>query len=146
MDLIESLIMNISKNLLQNSTYQTLTAAALVMGLSFPVYAATSEVVVASEPATSVVSQTTKVVTTTTTMRGMAHHKAHHSKTKTTKMTEVKQETANPEARVVWKNGVVFHDVEPTAGSQNSPFGVPASTSDTLQGGVTSTLAPAPMQ
>ena len=138
--------MNRSKNLFQNSTYRTMTAAALAMGLSLPVYAATSEVAVTTDAAPSMVSQTTKVVTTTTTMHGMAHHKAHHSKTKTTKMMEVQQKTTDPEARVVWKNGVIFHDVEPTAGSQSSPFGVPTTTSDTLQGGVTSTLAPAPMQ
>lgn len=130
-------------SLTKKFTYRTIAATALAMGLSLPVYAATSEVET-GEPATNVVSQTTKVVTTTTTTRVAANHHAHHSKLRASQKTEVQQESASPEKRVIWRNGVIFNDVEPTAQSQSSPFGVPASTSDALKGGVTSTISPAP--
>lgn len=130
-------------SLSKNFTYRTIAAAALAMGLSLPVYAATSEVET-GEPATNVVSQTTKVVTTTTTTRVAANHHAHHSKLRASQKAEVQQESASPEKRVIWRNGVIFNEVEPTAQSQSSPFGVPASTSDSLKGGVTSTISPAP--
>ncbi len=132
-------------NLSKNFTFRTMTAAVLAVGLSLPVYAAemtASTAVATGEPATNVVSQTTKVVTTTTTH--VAKHKAHHAQSRTSKTTEVQQESAGPEKHVVWKNGVIFNDVEPTAQSQSTPFGAPISTSDTLKGGVTSTLSPVP--
>ena len=130
--------MRLSKNM----TLPTITTAALVMGLSLPVYAATGDVET-GEPAAHIVSKTTKVVSTTT--HQMAKHQAQHHHSKMTKTMEVKQEDANSAKKVILKNGIIFNDVEPTAESQSSPFGVPTSTDDTLKGGVTSTSAPTMM-
>lgn len=129
--------MSLSKNV----TLSTITAAVLALGVSLPVYAA--ETTESVDPA--VVSQTTKVVTTTTTTRA-GKHKAHHAKSRTTKTTEIQADASDPERAFRMKNGIVLHDVEPTAQSQSSPFGIPASTSDTLKGGVTSTISTVPAQ
>lgn len=128
-------------NLSKNFTFSLITAAVAI-GVSFPLYAAPTSTTdrMASEPAANV-SQTTKVVSSKTTMR-MVKHPAHHSKSKTSKMAEEQQ--TRVDGGVLWKNGVVFHDVEPTGQPQNTPFGAPHSTSDTLEGGVTSTISPAP--
>ncbi len=124
----------------KNFTLSTITAAVLAIGLSMPLYAA--ETTESVDPA--VVSQTTKVVTTTTTTRA-GKHKAHHAKSRTTKTTEVQADASDPERAYRLKNGIVLHDVEPT-GQPTSPFGAPTSTNDTLEGGVTSTISPAPIQ
>ena len=134
--------MNLSKNLFQKNAFRTVSAAVLIAGLSMPLYAA--ETTESVDPAANAVSQTTKVVTTTTTTHA-AKHKAHHAKSRTTKTTEVQQDAMSSD-KVVWKNGIPYHDVEPTAQSQSSPFGVPTSTEDTLKGGITSTISPAPTQ
>lgn len=136
---------NLNKIVFQNNTYRAMTVAVLAVGLCLPVYAATSEVA-AGELTPNVVSQTTKVVTTTTTTKAVAKHKAHHSKLKASETTEVQTDSSDPERAFRMKNGIVLHDVEPTAQSQSSPFGVPATTNDTLKGGVTSTISPAPTQ
>lgn len=135
---------NLNKIVFQNNTYRAMTVAVLAMGLSLPVYAATSESE-AGELTPNVVSQTTKVVTTTTTTH-VAKHKARHAQSKSSKTTEVQQDSTNLEKKVIIKNGVIFNDVEPTGQSPSTPFGVPTSTSDTLQGGVTSTVTLAPTQ
>lgn len=133
--------MNLSKKIFQKSTYRTMTAAVLVAGLSMPLYAA--ETTESVDPAANVVT-TTKVVTTTTTTR-VAKHKAHHAKSKTSRTTEVQADTSDPERAQRMKLGIVLHDVEPT-GQSTTPFGAPTSTTDTLKGGVTSTISPAPTQ
>lgn len=132
------LIMRLSKNM----TLPTMTAAALVMGLSLPVCAATGDVET-DQTTAHIVSKTTKVVSTTT--HPMAKHNAQHHHSKMTKAMDVKQDGANSAKKVMMKNGVILNDVEPTAESQSSPFGVPTSTDDTLKGGITSTIAPTAM-
>lgn len=131
--------MNLTKNIFQHSTFRTIAMAVLAAGISFPLYAAeTTETV---SPAGSVVN-----VLTATTTTHVGKHKALHAKSRTTKTVEVQKESADAGVPVVWKNGIPYHDVEPTAQSQSGPFGAPTSTSDTLKGGITSTVSDVPAQ
>ncbi len=130
-----------------NFTRRHLTVVALTMGIGFPLYALAD-----TQPADT----TTKVVTQTTTTKTVVKHNRHHVTEQRERAAEANKADAvnnanalNAEAnnanatnanssqdsvkRVVWKNGVVFHDVEPTGQVQ----GAPTSTSDTLKGGVT---------
>jgi hypothetical protein len=154
--------MELSKKL----TRRHMTVVALAMGMSFPLY-----VMADTTPNTD---NTAKVMTQTTTVVTHKHHshmamhkamhKAHHKAMdraedhaeamnnakaidKDAKSdAEASQSSSNQEMakRVVWKNGVVYHEVEPTAQATTNGFALPASTSDTLIGGVTTTTSPAP--
>ncbi|MDE2421048.1 MAG: hypothetical protein KGO49_07720 [Gammaproteobacteria bacterium] len=115
-----------------------LAVAALVIGVSAPLYAM-ADTPSATETAAKVMADTTTTV----------KHKAHRAEHKARAAVETKAEAVKTDAdaakkgaekRVVWKNGVVFHDVEPS-GQATSSFTAPSSTSDTLQGGVTTTPA-----
>lgn len=125
-------------NLSKNFTFNTIAAAVLAAGISFPLYAADTTEAAAPAPQGSV----TTVLTAKTTTH-VAKHKVHHGAVKVAKKTETKEASADPERATMMKNGIVLHDVEPTEQSQTSPFGIPTSTSDTLKGGVTSTVVPA---
>ena len=127
-------------NLSKNFTFRIITAAVFAVGLSMPLYAAETV-----DPASNMDTQTTKVVTTTTTTTHAAKYKINHAKSRMPKKMDVQQDSMSSE-KIVWKNGITYHDVEPTAQSQSSPFGVPTSTGDTLKGGITSTISPAPTQ
>jgi hypothetical protein len=140
-------------------THRHLTVVALAVGMSFPIYA------MAEMPADMAMS--TKVVTQTTTTVVKHHHHAHMAMHKSMHKAAENHADAVNNAKaldahalnavdaaqngaasdtsqdsvkhVVWKNGVIYHDVEPTAQATNGAFGAPASTSDTLKGGVTIT-------
>jgi hypothetical protein len=146
--------------------HRHLTVVALAVGMSLPMY------VMANTPSEVEMSTKMVTHTTTTTMKHkhhhahMAMHKAHNaaqnhedamsnakaldaaalnhvdaaqSKSADTAQSEAGQDSMK---RVIWKNGVIYHDVEPTAQATNNGFSAPASTSDTMQGGVTSTTTP----
>lgn len=147
--------MTLSKKL----TRRHLTVVALAVGVSLPLYAM-ADTTAAGNPAEVMAKTTTTTTTTKTVMH--KHHKARAA-AKANKESAVENakaldaaaangtnagksdSTQGTEKRVVWKNGVVFHDVEPS-GQATSPFGAPTSTSDTLKGDVTTTPAAAPQQ
>jgi hypothetical protein len=148
-------------------THRHLTVVALAVGMSFPIYAM-AEMPADMAMSTKVVTQTsTTVVKHNHHHAHMAMHKSmHRSMHKaaenhedavtnakaldahalnavdaaqdggTAAQSDASQDTMK---RVIWKNGVIYHEVEPTGQAGNGAFGVPASTSDTLQGGVTPT-------
>jgi hypothetical protein len=140
-------------------THRHLTVIALAVGISFPLYA------MADTPTDADTS--TKVVTqTTTTTVKHKHHRSHKAMHKSREAAENHADAVNnakalnaeavngsnsandanqgAEKRVIWKNGVIYHDVEPTGQAASGGFAAPASTSDTIQGGVTTTTSPAP--
>jgi len=132
--------MKLSKQL----TSRHLAVVALVVGMSAPLYAMAD-----TPPAADSTEAAAKVMTdsaseTAKTVKHKVHHAAHKASAAVeSKMDAVKADAdaaKGMEKRVVWKNGVVFHDVEPS-GQNATPFGAPSSTSDTLQGGVTTTPA-----
>lgn len=139
--------MTLSKKL----TRRHLTVVALAVGMSLPLYAM-ADTTAAGNPVEVMAKTTT---TTTKTVIHKHHHKAHaaakaNKESAAENAKALDAEAANggaankadtsqgTEKRVVWKNGVVFHDVEPS-GQAASPFGAPTSTSDTLKGDVTTT-------
>ena len=112
--------MKLSKKL----TSRHFAVMALAVGMSAPLYA---------------------MADTTTTVKHKAHHAAHKARAAVEDKADAVKADADAakkgaEKRVVWKNGVVFHDVEPS-GQATGSFAAPSSTSDTLQGGVTTTPA-----
>ncbi len=150
---------------LKNSS-RTLTCLALSMGLSMSLYAAgpnpdTTPTTSAAPPTSANVETTT--TKTTTVVKKVHHykaHKAHHhaaakadvaTDTSTTKTETTADGAAGAAAspatgtsgpnytpkHTVMKNGVILNDVEPTPASQSD---APSSTSDTLKGGVTTTI------
>ncbi|HEY4713090.1 MAG TPA: hypothetical protein VIH30_02435 [Aquirhabdus sp.] len=132
-------------NLSKNFTYRTMTAAALAMGLSLPLYAAETTTTYTTTDGDNVATQTTKVMTTTKANRAMVKHRAHHyPKSRASRSTAALSGNFDSYGGVVWKNGTIYHDVEPTGQSQSGPFGMPTSTSDSLEGGVTSTTTTLP--
>ncbi len=129
--------MKLSKKL----TSRHFAVVALAVGMSAPLYVMADTPAAADSTATAA-----KVMTDTATT---VKHKAHRAAHKANAMAEAKVDAVKADAdaaqkgaekRVVWKNGVVFHDVEPS-GQATSSFAAPSSTSDTLQGGVTTTPA-----
>ncbi|AXI03599.1 hypothetical protein [Aquirhabdus parva] len=111
--------MNMSKHF----TRLTFAAATLAMGISFPLYAADAPAAAPAAPAPAAAPAAAKP----------AHEAVKKVKHKAHKVAkEAIDEKGSAEKRVVWKNGVVFHDVEPT-GQAAGTFGAPTSTSDTLK-------------
>ena len=129
--------MTLSKKL----TSRHIAVVALAVGMSAPLYSMAD-----TPPAADTATAAKVMADTTTTVK----HKAHRAEHKARAAAENKAEAVKnakeldaeaakgAEKRVVWKNGVVFHDVEPS-GQAAGAFAAPASTSDTLQGGVTTT-------
>jgi hypothetical protein len=114
-------MMNMSKHF----TRLTFAAATLAMGISFPLYAADAP---ASAPAAAAPAAAPAAAKPAHEVAKKVKHKAH----KAAKKEAASDEKGTAEKRVVWKNGVVFHDVEPT-GQATGAFGAPTSTSDTLK-------------
>lgn len=126
--------MKLSKKL----TSRHFAVVALVVGMSAPLYAM-ADTPSATDTAEKVMADTT------TTVKHKAHHAAHKARSALENKADAVKTDADSaqkgvEKRIVWKNGVVFHDVEPS-GQATSSFAAPSSTSDTLQGGVTTTPA-----
>ncbi len=113
--------MNMSKHF----TRLTFAAATLAMGISFPLYAADAPAAAPAAPAPAAAPADAAKPAHEAVKK--VKHKAHKAVEKAEKT-----EKGVTEKRVVWKNGVVFHDVEPT-GQAAGAFGAPTSTSDTLK-------------
>ena len=106
--------------------------------MSAPLYAMAD-----TPPAADTATAAKVMADTTTTVKHKAHRAEHKARVAVENKADAVKADADTakkgvEKRVVWKNGVVFHDVEPS-GQATSSFAAPASTSDTLQGGVTTT-------
>ena len=111
----------------------SLTALIVGMGLSMSIYAAGPNPDIT--PTTSAAPPTSTTVTTKTTtevVKKVRHHKAHAAKTveasTTTESSGVKSTRL--------KSGVLLNDVEPTGTQADAP----TSTSDTISGGVTTSV------
>ncbi|MBC7750193.1 MAG: hypothetical protein H7Z73_00530 [Candidatus Saccharibacteria bacterium] len=136
--------MNISKKF----TRGTMLVVNLTLGMSLQLYAAgpnpdmtpTTSMSVSDAPTTA-----TRIENRHRLLRHQSHHRHHHNQTchkqhhvaqdiNRDSIKTIKNDNKNAE-RVVWKNGVIYHDINPTGNIKH----VPNSTSDTLHGGVTTT-------
>ena len=136
--------MNISKKI----TWSTMLVVNLTLGMSLPLYAAgpnpditpTTSMSVSDAPTTA-----TRIENKHRALRHQSHHRHHHNQKchkqhhvaqdiNRDSIKTIKNNNKNAE-RVVWKNGVIYHDINPTGNIKH----VPNSTSDTLHGGVTTT-------
>jgi hypothetical protein len=136
--------------------WSTFLVVNLTLGMSLPLYAA--------GPNPDLTPTTTMSVSSTRTTMTRTHHRHHHygydrhmrhyhhyrhhcyqrldchkhqyfaQDISRDSIERVQQNNRNAD-RVVWKNGVIYHDVNPTGQIQH----VPESTSDTLHGSVTTT-------
>jgi hypothetical protein len=134
-------------------TGRTLLVVNLTMGVCLPLYAAGPNPDLTPTTTMSVSDAPTTVTRTETRYRHDGqmrhyHHYRHHCYQRLDchkhqyiaqdisrdSIQRVQKNNRNVE-RVVWKNGVIYHDVNPTGQIRH----VPESTSDTLHGGVTTT-------
>ncbi len=121
------------------SNKRSLTALIVGMGLSMSIYAAGPNPDIT--PTTSAAPPTATVTTTKTTtevvkrMRHHHHHKDHMAKTEDSAVVSTSTGSTGVK-RTVMKSGVVLNDVEPAAAQPDAP----TSTSDTMKGGVTTSM------
>jgi hypothetical protein len=138
--------MNISKYF----TWSTLLIVNLTMGMSLPLYAAEPNPDLTPTTSTSVSEASTSANQRENSYRHIRHyhHYRHHcyqhldchkdqyfvKDMNRDSINWIQQDTKNAE-HGIWKNGVNYHDVNPIGQSRH----IHDSTSDTLQGGVTTT-------